>query len=116
MNVAQAVRSILTQYATFDGRARRSEYWYWYLAVSLFAVVVEVVAAVTSTPLLPLALVAVMLPTLAVTVRRLHDVDRSGWSILIGYIPLVGTILMLLWLTDDGTQGVNRYGTSPKYP
>jgi uncharacterized membrane protein YhaH (DUF805 family) len=117
MNFGQAVRSALNQYVGFKGRARRSEYW-WF---TLFTLLVEVVAlifdAVAGTSFIAIIVeLALLLPSLAVSVRRLHDTDRSGWWLLIGLIPLVGLIVLLVFFCQDSNQGVNHYGDSPKYP
>ena len=117
MSLVEAVRAVLGKYADFSGRARRSEYWYWTLAVVLAYVAVTVINAVIR-PLGVLLLVVValgaFLPGLAVGVRRLHDTNRSGAFLLLGLIPLVGGIVLLVFTCSDGTPGTNRYGPSPK--
>jgi uncharacterized membrane protein YhaH (DUF805 family) len=117
MSFSEAVRTVLSKYTDFSGRARRSEYWYWSLAMFLAFVVVGVVAAASSTlgTLLEVVLfLAVLLPSLAVTVRRLHDTGRSGWMCLIGLIPLVGGIVLLVFTVSDSAPGPNQYGPAPK--
>jgi uncharacterized membrane protein YhaH (DUF805 family) len=125
MSFTAAVRSVLSQYVGFAGRARRSEYW-WYV---LFTVLVGIVASildmafgtdfdgsVTSSGLFGLiANLALLLPSLAVGVRRLHDTDRSGWWLLIGLIPFIGLIVLLVFFVQDGTPAENRFGPSPKH-
>jgi uncharacterized membrane protein YhaH (DUF805 family) len=112
----------LKNYAVFSGRARRSEYWYFALFyVILYAVCAIVDVATGSfdrasgigifTGILTLAL---LIPSLSVTVRRLHDTGRSGWWLLIVLIPLVGAIILLVFLAQDGEAGPNRFGPSPK--
>lgn len=121
MSFADAVRSVLSQYATFSGRARRSEYW-WFalfnLLVSIVAAIIDVVAGTDfgsgSGVFSVIVTLALLLPSLAVTVRRLHDTERSGWWILIGIIPIVGAIVLLVFMVLDGTPGPNRFGPSPK--
>ncbi|MBE0631236.1 MAG: DUF805 domain-containing protein, partial [Burkholderia vietnamiensis] len=107
MNFGEAVRSALNQYAKFDGRARRAEYWYFALLTGIVSIVCQVVAAAAEDPsaiamllmvVVALASLALVLPSLAVTVRRLHDTDRSGWFVLITLIPLVGAIVLLVWM------------------
>jgi uncharacterized membrane protein YhaH (DUF805 family) len=121
MNFVEAVQSVLSKYATFSGRARRAEYW-WFV---LFQVLVSIVAAILDAALGTdfgsgsgvfslIVTLALLLPGLAVTVRRLHDTDRSGWWILIGLIPLVGAIVLIVFTVMDGTPGPNRFGASPK--
>jgi uncharacterized membrane protein YhaH (DUF805 family) len=115
MSFAAAVRSALTQYATFPGRARRSEYW-WFV---VFNAIVGVAAAVldrgsSDGPVSTLSALALLLPTLAVSVRRLHDTDRSGWCLLFALIPLIGSIVLIAFLVQDSDRD-NRFGQSPKY-
>lgn len=116
MGMAEAVSSVLSKYATFSGRARRSEYWWFYLAYIVVDIVAAVVDAMLHTSLLQIVvLVALLLPTLAVGVRRLHDVGKSGWWLLIGLIPLVGVIVLIVFFCQDSQPGTNQYGPSPKY-
>ena len=133
MTAVDAIRSVLAQYATFDGRARRAEYWWWSLVTTvvqlgLSAVGVAVLVATadedggTTIGLLgwlPLVLVslAFLLPSLSVAVRRLHDTSRSGWWLAIGAIPVINIvtwIVLLVFLLQDGDRGANRYGPDPK--
>ncbi|AIO42295.1 DUF805 domain-containing protein [Burkholderia sp. AU19243] len=122
MNFTEAIRSVFNQYAKFEGRARRAEYWYFALLTGIVSLACQVLAAVgreTGAISLLLALVALIvslalvLPSLAVTVRRLHDTGRSGWFLLIALIPIVGGILLLVWMCSRGTNGPNRYGADP---
>jgi uncharacterized membrane protein YhaH (DUF805 family) len=115
MSFADAVRSVFSKYVVFSGRARRSEFW-WY---ALFAAIVYLVAgiidaAIGNQVLGYLVALALLLPSLAVTVRRLHDTGRSGWWILIGIIPLIGAIVLLVFEVQDSQPGTNNYGPSPK--
>src|SRR5262249_10252423 len=108
--------SVLGKYATFEGRARRREYWYWYLATILVAVVIGIIWAVSSDIgvwIMVLFWLAILLPSIAVSVRRLHDTDRSGWWFLISLIPF-GSLVLLFFFLVDGTPGTNKYGASPK--
>jgi uncharacterized membrane protein YhaH (DUF805 family) len=123
MSFVTAVKSVLSQYVGFTGRARRSEYW-WF---ALFTVLVSIVASVLDNALgltfmdgssngfigLVVSL-ALLLPTLAVAVRRLHDTDKTGWWLLIGLVPIVGAIVLIVFFVIDGTPGANRFGPSPK--
>ena len=122
MNFTESIRSVFNQYAKFEGRARRAEYWYFALLTGIVSLACQVLAAVgreTGAISLLLALVALIvslalvLPSLAVTVRRLHDTGRSGWFLLIALIPIVGGILLLVWMCSRGTNGPNRYGADP---
>ena len=128
MTMAQALRSCLrVNYANFDGRARRSEYWYFQLAVSLALLVPYAVALVglfsnTTAGLLlgGVALVvmglmrlAAIVPHYAVVSRRLHDTGRSGWLQLISFVPF-GGIVLLIFAATDSTPGPNQYGPNPK--
>lgn len=117
------------KYADFQGRARRSEYWLW----TLFIIIVEVVAyalmgvmggfSTEGSGANPLAMIvglalfifalAIFIPSLAVSFRRLHDTDRSAWWILISFIPF-GGIVLLVFNCLDGTPGPNKYGPDPK--
>jgi uncharacterized membrane protein YhaH (DUF805 family) len=116
MGFPDAVRSVLTQYATFTGRARRSEYWWFALANVALSLVAAIIDAAIGFPLFQLVVaLGLFVPSLAVGVRRLHDTGRSGWWLLIGLIPLVGAIVLLVFLVTDGERGPNRWGPSPKY-
>lgn len=113
------------KYATFSGRARRSEYWLFYL---LFLIVYIVAAGIggamvggaadpAKSPGMALPLIVLLiflLPLLAVGARRLHDIDKSGWWQLISLIPLLGALLLIFWYCKSGTPGPNRFGDDPK--
>lgn len=120
----------LKRYADFTGRARRKEFWmYQLLVLCLYAVVFLVaglVGALTSGPngespaaagIIGLFFLVVMfgllIPSLAVSVRRLHDIDKSGWFLLINFLPFGGIVLLVFWC-QEGTRGENRYGPDPK--
>lgn len=117
----------LRRYADFNGRARRSEYWLFWL----FTVILEVVAfgimgaTGASNPaammslgvgsiLLFLVCLGLFVPSLAVLFRRLHDTDRSAWWILIAFLPIIGGLVLLVFTLLDGTPGANRFGPDPK--
>lgn len=116
MGFGAAVRSGLSKFASFSGRARRSEFWWFYLFSVLVVIAGAVIDAVAGTEgiFYGLAAVAVILPNIAVGVRRLHDIDKSGWLYLLYLIPLVGTILLIVWGCKEGTSGPNQYGADPK--
>jgi uncharacterized membrane protein YhaH (DUF805 family) len=125
---------VLKQYVDFSGRARRTEYWMFTLISAVISIVLGLIDALlfragsfTSVTgggsvgftaslgvLGTIYSLAVLLPTLAVSVRRLHDTDRSGWWLLIGLIPLIGAIVLLVFFVIPGNQGPNRYGADPK--
>lgn len=116
---------MLSQYVGFGGRARRAEYWWFFLFSLLVGIVTSILDSVLGTDfegsstsggvLNLIASLALLLPSLAVAVRRLHDTDRTGWWLLIGLIPLVGAIVLLVFFVQDGTPGPNRFGPSPKH-
>lgn len=125
MSFTHSVRTCLRKYATFSGRARRSEYWYF----MIFASLVEALAAVvfsnifpatvtidgTSFSLITLAVsLFLTLPRLAVTVRRLHDIGKSGWALCINFIPVIGQIIFFIWCLRDSEPRFNRFGPDPK--
>jgi uncharacterized membrane protein YhaH (DUF805 family) len=116
---AEAIRVVLGKYATFTGRARRSEFWYWALAAFLVEIVLYVVALGSEKPgfvmLAILLYLALIVPTIAVGVRRLHDTDKSGWWLLIDLVPVVGPLILFVWFCTDSVTGPNRFGPSPKY-
>ncbi|MBC7679022.1 MAG: DUF805 domain-containing protein [Pseudorhodobacter sp.] len=116
MGLAEAVTTVIGKYADFSGRARRSEYWFWTLAVFLGYVVAAILTQIAGIfeVLLVLFYLAVLVPTIAVGVRRLHDTGKSGWFILLGLIPLVGGIVLLVFTVSDSTPGDNEYGPNPK--
>jgi uncharacterized membrane protein YhaH (DUF805 family) len=106
MSFSDSIKYCLTNYANFKGRASRSEYWFFYL----FAVLVYVVANLLSPILYALALLALIVPTIAALTRRLHDTGRAGsvaWFLL---IPLVGPIMFLVWLCTGGDKTPNKFG------
>jgi uncharacterized membrane protein YhaH (DUF805 family) len=110
---SEAVSDGLSKYATFSGRTSRSGYWWFYLFYILVLVGASIIDAAIKTPVLTaLAVLGLFLPTLAVLVRRLHDTDHSGWWVLISFIPLVGTIVLIVFAcTDSGPP--NKYGDGP---
>ncbi len=113
---------VLRKYAVFQGRARRREYWFFVLFNLLISLALGALDGILGTfdaqagigVLGGLYALAVFIPALAVTVRRLHDIDRSGWWILIGFIPLIGAIILLVFLVLDSNSGSNRFGENPK--
>jgi uncharacterized membrane protein YhaH (DUF805 family) len=114
MNMQEAVRSVLSQYANFNGRARRSEYWFFTLALFLVSIVAGILDAIIGSMILEwVVIIATIVPSLSVGARRLHDTNKSGWLQLIGIIPLVGWIVLIVfYATDSGPD--NKYGPNPK--
>lgn len=106
MSFGKAISSIFHKYATFKGRARRSEYWYFVLFNFLLSIV----------PIINIIWFFVaIIPGLSVFVRRMHDIGRSGWCYLFILIPIVGHILLLVWLCQDSEPDRNEYGDNPKF-
>lgn len=110
----------MRRYVDFTGRASRSAFWWFHLALIVLTVAAMAVDAMLASdpegagsPLATLVLVVHVLPALAVGVRRLHDAGRSGWWWLVGLVPLVGPILLLVWYCRPGTPGDNRFGPDP---
>jgi len=108
--------AVLKKYAEFTGRARRKEYW-------MFALINLIVALVLgfADGLLgglgfigTLYILAVFIPNIAVSVRRLHDTGRSGWWLLLGFIPLIGGLVLLFFMVQDSEEGPNDFGVNPK--
>ena len=108
---------VVTQhYFDFNGRARRAEFWWYVLVVVIISVILNVVDSIAHLGgiLGGLFSLAMLLPNLGVAVRRLHDINRSGWWILIAFVPLVGAILLIYWYAQPGTSGANQFGPDPK--
>ncbi len=112
----------LKKYAVFSGRSRRKEYWYYVLFVAIISIVLNIIDGLLGTYdssagvglLSTIFSLAVLIPSIAVSVRRLHDIDRTGWWVLIGLVPLIGWIVLLVFHVQDSTPGTNRYGPNPK--
>jgi uncharacterized membrane protein YhaH (DUF805 family) len=107
---------VLKNYVGFQGRARRKEYWMFVLFSAIISIVLSIIDAIAnlSSVLSGIYSLAVFLPSLAVSVRRLHDTGRSGWWILIGLIPLIGAIILLVFTCQDSQENDNKYGPNPK--
>lgn len=114
MTYIEAVKTCMRKYIDFSGRAARSEFWWFILFTIIVGFVLGFLAGLTGNnsvmaiaQLIPLIFV---LPTIAVAVRRLHDIDKSGWFYLLILIPIVGPILLIYWFVQPGTVGPNRFG------
>ena len=118
MGFGEAVQSVFSKYATFSGRARRSEYWYFVLLQVIVTAVLNGLYSATESVAFSAILVlfdlALLVPSLAVCWRRLHDIGRSGGYYFFVLIPLVGWILLLVWMCQDSQPGANQYGPNPK--
>lgn len=133
-NLISAYKSMFKKYAQFSGRSRRSEYWYAALANFLIIFIAEIIfiiptvsAFVLDEPsggtlvgmgilyvLIVIYSLAVIVPLLAMEIRRLHDIGKSGWYLLLGLIPWVGSIIILVFTCMDSQPGPNKYGPNPK--
>ncbi|MEU1268801.1 DUF805 domain-containing protein [Streptomyces sp. NPDC005799] len=115
MSFADAARMCLTaKYATFSGRARRAEYWWFSLLYVIATGVIAGICFAAGTLLPGILLLPFIVPMLSVSVRRLHDTGKPGWRMLIALIPAVGPILYLVGMTVDSIPAANQYGPSPK--
>ena len=106
----------LKNYTNFSGRARRKEFWFYTLATFIVYIIASILESILGTsPLLYAVLVlGTFLPSLAVAIRRLHDIGRSGWWYLIGLIPLIGIIVLIIWFATDTQQQNNQWGKPAK--
>ena len=122
MNFQQAVQSGFSNYAKFRGHAARSEFWWFQLFIVLGGIVAAVLDLLANSnvlggePLATLFYLATIIPGLAVSVRRLHDTDSSGWWLLLGLIPLIGMIVLIVWWCLKGSRGYNRFGSDLLQP
>jgi uncharacterized membrane protein YhaH (DUF805 family) len=109
------LKCVKGHYADFEGRARRTEYWMFFLVNLIIAIMIGIIGRIIHVPVLStLYSLAVLVPGIAVGVRRLHDTGRTGWWLLISLIPLIGTIWIIVLLASNGDQGSNQYGADPK--
>lgn len=104
MTFGESIKTCLSKYGDFSGRATRSEFWWW----ELFAFLVLVGTAMVNETLSNLTSLALVLPSLAVGARRLHDIDKSGWFQLLYFIPLIGWIVLMYWAVKEGKEP-NRF-------
>ncbi len=113
---------VIQNYANFSGRAQRAEYWYFFLFYLLIYIGLAIADGVTGSfsaetgigLLGSIFALGMLIPSLAVGVRRLHDTGRSGWCVLIAIIPLIGGIVLLVFTVQDSTPSENKYGPNPK--
>ena len=121
----KAIKVCLSKYFDFKGRARRSEYWYFFLFIVVGSVLLAFIEGLYSgltgqfnvdeSIFANIFYLLIGIPSLAVSVRRLHDIGRTGWWVLISFIPIAGSIILLIWHCIDGEKDTNIYGVSPKY-
>lgn len=106
---------VLKKYAVFEGRATRSEFWYFVLFNFIISIAISIVAGIVHLNLLGMVYsLGVLIPSWAVGARRLHDIGKSGWWQLIGIIPIIGWIILIVWMATDTQPGANEYGPNPK--
>lgn len=121
----------LKRYADFSGRSRRTEYWMFTLGYVIVLVVLGILMgiggalgdpngvsglSITAIALIGIVVLALIIPSLAVQVRRFHDQDKSGWFVLLGFIPYIGGLIVIVFMCLPGTVGDNRFGPDPKNP
>lgn len=130
MTFIESVKSAYRNYVKFSGRASRSEYWWYALFQGVIAIVIAVIEGGTTTvttvdglsaayaagPVGSVWALVNLIPSIAIGVRRLHDKDRSGWWLLIIFIPLVGALVLLYWFVTRGSESANRFGPDPLGP
>mgnify|MGYP000879205894 CR=1 FL=1 len=112
------LKVVRDNYANFEGRARRSEYWYFVLMNFLISIGFSILIMIANffTYINALYSLAILIPSIAVGVRRLHDINKSGWYWLIIFIPLIGWIWLIILFATEGQYGPNQYGADPKNP
>lgn len=129
MGLSEAVKSVFSKYATFQGRASRSEYWYFYLFNILLEIGLLIVGFILGAilgdsagafagmgfayVLLCIYGLIILIPNISVFVRRMHDIGRSGWWYWIAFVPIVGAIVLLVFLLTGSDRGDNQYGPDP---
>ena len=119
MGFTEAVATCFRKYATFSGRARRAEYWWWSLFATILGAIMYLIdgrvfpSYTDIGPATAILSLALFLPGLSVTVRRLHDTGRSAWWVLILLVPLIGFFVLLYWTIRSGDPTANAYGPNP---
>ncbi len=115
MDFSTAVRTCIQKYASFGGRAPRSEFWFYVLFQFLALIVAAIIDAVLGTQMIVYLIVGLglLLPSISVAVRRLHDTNRSGWWYWLFLVPIVGAIVLLIWFCTKGSDSTNDFGADP---
>jgi len=118
MNFQEAISSGLSRYIDFNTRSSRSEYWYWVLFVVILSIVAGIIDSLLFSAdsmglLRGLVTLGLLIPGIAIGVRRLHDIDRSGWWYLIVFVPLIGALVLIYWFVQPGSPGDNEFGGNP---
>ena len=124
MGMTDAVKLFFMRYTDFQGRSSRAEYWWAYLGLILIIIVPYILVGIFASMgitaiagliglLLLIFYLAIIIPSIAIVVRRLHDLDKSGWWYFIALVPLIGGLLLLWWFCQPGTKGPNTYGDDP---
>ena len=114
MGFVEAIRTCFSKYATFSGRARRPEFWFFWLFTFIASAVGELIDKAVGSPIVgPIISLVLVLPNLAVLARRLHDIDRTSWWLLLYFVPVIGWIALIGFACLPGTLGPNRYGPDP---
>jgi len=108
MSFADSVKGCMQKSFTLQGRASRSEYWFFVLFNLLLGI-----GSILAHPVIGIVTLVTLPASLCVMVRRLHDLDRSGWWWFIAFIPLIGGLILLFWFVSEGTEGTNDYGEVP---
>lgn len=112
--IAYIKRVYLEKYVCFTGRANRAEFWYAFLFSFLVSTIIGFIPGTFGSVLTILWSLAVLLPTLGVSARRLHDINKTGWLILLSLIPLIGIIILIIWWCREGDKEENQYGPAPE--
>jgi uncharacterized membrane protein YhaH (DUF805 family) len=117
MGFAESIRTCLNKYFDFNGRASRPEFWWFFLAQSVVWIVLDVLYRTTGSAVIAIvelaAVLALLFPALAVGARRLHDTDRTGWWQLLDLVPILGFIVLVIFMAKRGDDGPNRFGEQP---
>ena len=116
-NIIAIVKSVLTEkYCEFEGRSTRPEFWWFYLFSFIVSLILGIFGPKLGMILSCIWSLGTLLPNLGLGVRRLHDINKSGWYLLLALIPFVGAIILILWWAKPGDAGENQYGPEPETP
>ena len=119
MNILNEIKTsvkevVVKNYVNFEGRASRPEYWWFILAYFIVNVILGIIPKV-GTVLSGILALALLIPSIGVAVRRLHDINKSGWWYLLILVPIVGAIILILWFVKPSDNGENKYGPKPSW-